>query len=277
MESRKAYTQSFASIYDDIMGAVPYGFWYDYLQELLKYYHLKPWKVLDLACGTGSMSLLFAEDGYQVTGLDSSPDMLKVAREKADKKDRKVNFVEADLRDFALEEKHDLAFSLFDSFNYILELTDLQKVFQNVYNALNDKGVFIFDMNTPARLMSIKPGTTMITGDTYSCIWEDIINKEKIRWQVRLKIYLENKGEYFEEFHQETAYDVEDVVKSLESAGFAHIDTYNAYTFDKGSNNDNRIYYVAFKEKPDVKKDTGLGKHLYRMKWKIKKGLAGAE
>ncbi len=277
MDEKKAYTISFASIYDDIMGAVPYGFWYDYLNEILRYYQIKPRKILDLACGTGSMSMLFLRDGYQVTGLDISADMLNVARKKASEKSGQVNFVEADLRDFIFQRKYDLAFSLFDSLNYILDLESLQRVFSNVFNTLSDEGIFIFDMNTPKRLMSIKPGSTVINGEDYSCIWEDIIDRERLRWKVKLKIYLKNKGEYFEELHQETAYKIEEVVEKLQEAGFSHIDTYNAYTFKKGSNNDNRIYYIAFKKTIEVKKKTGYLNYFCRLKWLVKKILTGAE
>ena len=132
----KAYTSSFASIYDDVMGTVPYQVWYDYLKEILDYYQLEARKVLDLACGTGNMSLLFARDNYQVTGVDRSSGMLEVAKQKAREEELEINFIEADLCSFQLgEEKFDLAISLFDSLNYILQLEDLKKVFKNVFDS----------------------------------------------------------------------------------------------------------------------------------------------
>lgn len=78
-----AYTASFARIYDEIMKSVPYKFWYDYINEIMDYYQLKAEKVLDLACGTGNMSLLYAKNSYQVTGIDRSEEMLKIAGKKA--------------------------------------------------------------------------------------------------------------------------------------------------------------------------------------------------
>ncbi|HLV10768.1 MAG TPA: class I SAM-dependent methyltransferase [Halanaerobiales bacterium] len=276
MENR-AYTKSFAEIYDDIMGAVPYRFWYDYLQELLNYYQLTPSTVLDLACGTGSMSFLFSDNGYQVKGIDRSPDMLAIARNKAVRKDGgKPNFLEADIRDFLLEKKYDLAISLFDSLNYILEYRELKRVFENAYKSLNRQGLFIFDMNTIKRLMSIKPGSTIIKRDNYTCVWEDIIDKEKEHWQVKLNIYFQSKGEYFEEFHQERGYLVEDVVFALKEVGFNYIVVYNAYTFEKGSDNDNRLYYLAFKKKPLFDRNK-IMKLVYCTKWKLKKLLTGSE
>lgn len=273
MESR-SYTGSFASIYDDVMGTVPYKFWYDYLQEIIKYYQLEVSKVLDLACGTGNMSLIFARDNYQVTGVDLSNGMLEVAREKAKEARLKINFIEADLCSFQLEEKYDLAISLFDSLNYILNLEDLKKVFQNVYYSLRDGGSFIFDVNTISRLMSIEPGTTILNGENYTCIWEDIVNKEKKLWQVRLKIYHKDTGEYHEEFHQETGYKIAELREALQEAGFQDVDIYNAYTFTAASDNDNRVYFVALKNRtrPAERPVLRLVKNL---KWGVKRFING--
>lgn len=267
----KVYTGSFARIYDDIMGAVPYDLWYNYLHELLDYYCQKPIRVLDLACGTGNMSLRFAENGYQVSGLDRSREMLEVARAKADDAKKQIDFIQADLRDFRLAAEYDLAFSLFDSLNYILEEGDLKKVFKNVFRALKKEGLFIFDMNTLKRLMSIKPGTTMFSGENYTCFWEDIIDRGKKRWQVRLKIYLDgDENRYFEEFHEETGYATGQIVQFLNEAGFQYIDVYNAYTFDRGSDDDNRLYFVAFKDPARVKKKSDLKKFLKKIRWRVK-------
>ncbi|MFW6035277.1 MAG: class I SAM-dependent DNA methyltransferase [Halothermotrichaceae bacterium] len=270
---KQAYTSAFASIYDDIMGAVPYSLWYDYLQELLDYYQKKPESVLDLACGTGNMSLLFERDGYQVTGIDRSADMLKTAFRKTNK----VKYICSDLTEFTTGKKFDLAYCVFDSINYILNLEELKKVFKNVYNSLKDNGIFIFDMNTVSRIMDIEPGSTMINGDGYSCIWEDIVDRDNILWQVRLKIYLEDDERIYEELHQETSYPTEKVKLSLNEAGFNYVSIYNAYTFNNGDDDDNRIYYVIFKSKKHVKKKTVFSKLIKTIKIYYKTGLLGSE
>lgn len=266
-----AYTASFARIYDDIMGTVPYKLWYDYIHDIMNFYQLKAEDVLDLACGTANMSLLFAKNSYQVTGLDKSTDMLTVAKEKVKKAGVDINFINANLSSFSTEEKFDLAISLFDSLNYILDIADLKKVFANVYNVLKETGYFIFDVNTIDRLMSIKPGSTVFNGDDYSCIWEDIIDKEKKLWQVRLKIYLKNLGEYFEEFHQEKGYKISILKKVLYEVGFTHIDVYNAYTLTEASDKDNRVYFIAFKNKSMPNKKPVIVKSVKNVKWGFKR------
>lgn len=270
---KRAYTESFARIYDDIMGAVPYDLWYSYLHELLDYYQVKPNKVLDLACGTGNMSLRFARDGYKVTGVDRSEQMLKVARDKAVIGGEMIIYYNADLRDFHLPENYDFAFSLFDSLNYILEAEDLFNVFKNVYNSLYNDGLFIFDMNTLERLMSIKPGTTILNGDGYTCLWEDIIDRESSRWKVKLKIHyngeLDGEENYYEEIHEETGYEVCQVEQLLREAGFEYIDIFNAYTFEKGEDKNNRLYFIAFKDIDRVKKKRWTSRLVKSIKWRL--------
>lgn len=267
----KAYTSSFASIYDDIMGAVPYNLWYDYLHEIMDYYKLKANKVLDLACGTGNMSILFAQNDYQVTGIDISKQMLDEARKKVDKLEQEIEFIDSDLRSFNMEKKFDMAFCLFDSLNYILNIEELERVFENVYRVLNEEGSFIFDMNTIRRLMSIKAGTTVIHGDNYSCIWEDIIDHKRKLWQVKLKIYLKELAEYHEELHQETGYKIQEVKDLLRKVGFKYVDVYNSYTFSKADDNDNRIYFIAFMDRANVREKPALLKSVKNVKWGFKK------
>ncbi|MFP4660827.1 MAG: class I SAM-dependent DNA methyltransferase [Halanaerobiales bacterium] len=268
---RRAYTSSFASIYDDVMGAVPYNLWYDYLHEIMDYYSLTANKVLDLACGTGNMSVLFARDDYQVTGIDISAEMLEFARVKTGQMDENIKFIQSDLRSFSTSSNFDLALCLFDSLNYILDREDLKSVFENVYNSLKRDGFFIFDMNTINRLMSIKPGTTIIKGEDYSCVWEDIIDKSNKLWKVRLKIYHKDTAEYYEELHQETGYRIDVVKNLLRSTGFKCIDVYSAYTFSKADENDNRIYFVAFREKRQVRKKHLLTKSVKNIKLGVKR------
>ncbi|MGM0438476.1 MAG: class I SAM-dependent DNA methyltransferase [Bacillota bacterium] len=266
----KAYTKSFASIYDEVMNNVPYDYWYKYLIDLLDYINKDPQKVIDLACGTGNMTFRFADKkNWDLYGVDISDEMLEIARDKAIKKKSGVKFFQEDLRNFSPDIKFDLAFSLFDSLNYILEYDDLKKIFENTYNFLKDDGIFIFDMNTIKRLMSIEPGTMLLKGDDYSCFWEDIIDKEKKIWKVKLKIYFgKNRVNYHKEVHKETSYPIRDIIAALKWAGFTEVEVFSAYTFNKAKESDNRVYFVASKGllKKNNKLINQLGK---RFKWQI--------
>ncbi|MFW5998487.1 MAG: class I SAM-dependent DNA methyltransferase [Halanaerobiaceae bacterium] len=265
-----AYSRSFATIYDDVMSAVPYDFWYKYINEILDYYNKDVKNVLDLACGTGNMCIRFARDNKNIVGLDGSREMLQVAAEKIEDKDLQVNFIHSDLRTFELEQNFDLAFSVFDSLNYILSLSDLKKAFKNVYQVLKEDGIFIFDLNTLKRLMSIEPGTTLLTGENYTCFWRDIIDREKKRWQVKLRIYFEDENDnYYEEFHQETSYPLDEVQKILTDIGFKYVKKYKAYTFMKGDEDANRVYFVALKSNNQLKEKSCIKKIKRHIKWRI--------
>lgn len=268
---KKAYTGSFAAIYDDVMNTVPYDLWHNYLHELLTYYKKQPGKMADLACGTGNMTLRFAREGKEVVGVDRSREMLKIATRKAARENVDVSFVEADLRDFSLSQSFNFVFSLFDSLNYILSLEELTDVFANVYQILKEDGIFIFDMNTIQRLMSIEPGTTIFNGDNYSCFWRDVIDRENIRWQVELKIYMHNdKTRAYKEVHEETSYPLADIKNALLRAGFVHVDVYKAYTLDKGTDSDNRLYFAAFKEEPETADKSFIENTASKLKWRFR-------
>ena len=274
MGRKRAYTHSFAKIYDDIMKYVPYDFWYSYLNELINYYDIRVNKVLDLACGTGNMSIRFARDYKRVLGIDISGEMLKIARGKVSNKRKKnIEFIKSDIRSFDLSQKVDLVFSVFDSLNYILSKSDMGKVFNHVYRNLNNDGIFIFDLNTIKRLMSIEPGTSMFTGDNYTCFWKDIVKPEAKKWRVKLKIHFDDSDDYYEEVHEETGYPLSEVREILMRTGFEYVKIFRAYTFEKGSEKDNRVYFVVLKNSSIFDKRNILANLKYRLKWKLKRNI----
>lgn len=267
-DNRGCYTHSFARIYDDLMSSVPYGLWYDYLNEIFALYRFDPTSIIDLACGTGTMTFKFASSSDNILGLDKSSAMLNIAREKTGA-DSNVEFKCADLRKFELEKKYEFAFCLFDSLNYILKIDELASVFKNVAASLTENGLFIFDMNTPARLMSIEPGTTMIKGDEYTCFWEDIIIERKNLWEVKLKIYFDDGNKYYQEVHRETAYQKEEILEKLNEAGFEKVEVFRAYTFKEGDDDDNRLYYICFRDEEVFYRASPVKKVKKKIKWKF--------
>ncbi len=270
MGDKKSYTSSFARIYDDIMSSVPYDLWYKYLQELLNSYDKDPDKIMDMACGTGNMSLRFAQDHKDIVGIDKSSSMLEIARQKIQKNECDITFFQKDVRNFNFPRQFDFVFCIFDSLNYILNIKDLEKVFSNVYKSLKKNGIFIFDLNTVSRLMSIEPGTTVFSGKNYTCFWEDIIDLKQTTWKVQLKIYFnDDQSQYFEEIHKETGYKKEDIISLLTSVGFSKVKVYKAFTFDEGKDSDNRLYYVVCKNNLQEKKLSLLNRFKKKVKWKF--------
>lgn len=138
----------FASVYDMFMDNVPYDEWTDYVVHLLNKYGVEKGLVLELGCGTGSMTERLSSKGYDMIGIDSSEDMLAIAREKSIENGNNILYLCQDMREFELYGTVAAVVSVCDSMNYILNEEDLLKVFRLVNNYLDPKGVFIFDLDT---------------------------------------------------------------------------------------------------------------------------------
>ena len=144
----EAYT-GFAEVYDLFQDNVPYEEWCEYLAGLLEEYGVTAGLVLDLGCGTGSLTERLAGRGYDMIGVDNSGEMLEIAMEKRVRSGRNILYLLQDMREFELYGTVAAVVSICDSMNYILEYGDLVQVFKLVNNYLDPGGVFIFDLNTP--------------------------------------------------------------------------------------------------------------------------------
>ena len=142
-----AYT-SFARVYDAFMDNIPYEEWGRYIRSLLEEYGVRERLVLDLGCGTGSMTEVLAGYGYDMIGVDLSADMLEIAMEKRQQSGHDILYLQQDMRSFELYGTVAAVVCVCDSMNYILEEEDLTEVFRLVNNYLDPGGIFVFDLNT---------------------------------------------------------------------------------------------------------------------------------
>ena len=143
----EAYT-NFAEVYDLFMDNIPYEDWCSYVTGLLKEHGVKDGLILDLGCGTGSLTELLAVAGYDMIGVDNSEDMLQIAMDKRAESGKDILYLLQDMREFELYGTVKAVLSICDCINYILEYKDLVEVFRLVNNYLDPGGVFIFDLNT---------------------------------------------------------------------------------------------------------------------------------
>ena len=150
----EAYT-GFAEVYDVFQDNVPYEEWCSYVTGLLKEYQVMDGLVLDLGCGTGSLTGLMARSGYDMIGIDNSGEMLQIAMNKRNASGLDILYLLQDMRGFELYGTVKAVISICDSMNYIMEYQELVEVFRLVNNYLDPKGVFIFDLNTEYKLSLI--------------------------------------------------------------------------------------------------------------------------
>ena len=142
-----AYT-SFASVYDEFMDNIPYEEWSRYVIGLLRKQGITEGLVLELGCGTGSMTELLAEAGYDMIGVDCADEMLNIACAKREQSGHDILYLNQDMRAFELYGTVRAVVSVCDSLNYLLEDEDVIECFRLVNNYLDPKGIFFFDFNT---------------------------------------------------------------------------------------------------------------------------------
>lgn len=244
----EAYT-SFAEVYDTFMDNVPYEEWADYLEERLKEYGVKDGLVLELGCGTGSMTELLAEKGYDMIGVDNSEDMLEIAMEKRIESGHDILYLLQNMQEFELYGTVKAVVSVCDSVNYITEKAELEEVFRLVNNYLDPRGIFIFDFNTEYKYREIL-GNQVIAEDREECsfIWENYYDHTSMINEYELTLFVQEEDDLYrkyQESHFQKAYTLRDIRSMIEASGLKFVTAYDAYTQKAPMHNSERITVIA--------------------------------
>ena len=243
-----------AGCYDRLTYDVDYGTWADYIQTHFRKKPLPGNTVLDLACGTGSLTRELALRGYEMIGVDLSPDMLAEAAEK----NRGVGDVEPiflcqSMDKLDLYGTIDACVCCLDSVNYVTDPKKLRRAFERVHLFLMPGGLFLFDINTPEKLMGLD-GQVFLdeTEDTY-CVWRAEYSKRRRVCSYFMDLFRldEESGlwQRGEELHEEYAYTPEELTESLRQAGFTDIHQYGNLKMRKPLPGEERIFFTARKDK----------------------------
>lgn len=248
-----AYT-GFAEVYDLFMDNVPYEEWADYLQERLKEYGMEEGLLLDLGCGTGTMTEHMAARGFDMTGVDRSAEMLEIANRKKEKSGQDILYLLQDMREFELYGTVRAIISVCDSVNYIMEELELEAVFRLVNNYLDPGGIFIFDFNTEYKYQEILGDQTIaeVRKDS-SFIWDNYYYEEEQVNEYELTLFIkesEEEGLYrkYQEQHFQKAYTLDSIKEMLERAGLVFLEAYDGFSLEKVHKKSERICVIA-KEK----------------------------
>lgn len=244
----EAYS-GFAKVYDLFMDNIPYEEWTDYVKDLLKEEGIENGILLDLGCGTGSVTELLAKAGFDMIGIDNSEEMLDIAMEKREESGLDILYLLQDMREFELYGTVKGVVSICDSMNYILEDEDLLEVFRLVHNYLDNEGIFIFDMNTVYKYEEILADNTFAEDrEESSFIWENYYDEEDEINQYDLSLFVqEEDGRYrkYEETHLQRAYSRERVEELIEESGLDLLHVYDAFTRKIPAEDSERIYFVC--------------------------------
>lgn len=244
----EAYT-GFSRVYDLLMDDVPYEEWAEYLCALLKEYGVREGLVLDLGCGTGSLTEILARRGYDMIGVDNAQDMLQIATEKRELSGLDILYLQQDMREFELYGTVSAVISICDSMNYLTEYQDLVRTLKLVNNYLDSGGIFIFDLNTLYKYEQVIGDSTIAENrEECSFIWENDFHKESRINEYALTLFVreeENLYRKFEEIHYQKAYTVEEIAQAVDEAGMELISMYDAFTREKPKSDSERIYVIA--------------------------------
>ena len=244
-ENMDSYT-SFAQVYDLFMDNVPYEEWCKYIKDILCQYGINDGLLLDLGCGTGKMCRIMSGCGYDLIGVDNSPEMLEIAREHSEDN---ILYLNQDMREFELYGTVRAVVSVCDSLNYITDRDELRHVFELVNNYLDPEGIFLFDMNTVHKYRDLLGDTTIAENrDEGSFIWDNSYDEEEGLNYYELAVFLPREDglyEKSEEVHCQKAYPQEEIETLIKEAGMELLAVYDAYTLNPATEDSERLFFVV--------------------------------
>lgn len=243
-----------ALVYDRLNAEIDYGAWADYIDKKIKAHSkINTSLVLDLCCGTGSMTAELDRRGYDMTGVDLSPEMLDIAREKAAAlgRERNILFLCQDMCDFELYGTVQAVVSCLDSLNHLDTEGDLDRVFSLVQNYLENGGIFCFDMNSEYKFENVYSDNAYVLEDEgIYCGWQNAYDRESRICEFYTSIFTENEDgtyERYDDYEREYCFTRECVERLLEKNGFEIISVESGIDGAAVTPDSERWYFTARK------------------------------
>jgi len=216
--------RNFAYHYDKMMADVDYAWWTGHIKKHVK----KEGQILDVGCGTGTLSFLLVKDGYSVTGLDFSEDMLVVAEEKAKDLGLTVDLIHQDMCEMTGGNQYDGVVIALDSINYLETIDDVQATLKGAYQALKKDGVLIFDVHTPHKMTSTFNDYLYVeNGDDLTYIWHVESGDVPLSVVHELTIFSQNPDGTYQrsiEYHRQRTFEIDQYKSWLKEVGFSVIE-----------------------------------------------------
>lgn len=243
-----SYTR-FAKYYDILTSNIDYKKHSEYYDNLINRYNGKKGTLLDLACGTGSLSEEMSKLGYDVIGVDYSQEMLSMAYDKKIKSGLPIQYVCQDMCELDLYGNIDVTICALDSLNHLESKESVKRAIEHVSLFTELQGLFIFDMNTPYKHKEILGDNTFVYDtEKVFCVWENELKEENVT-EINLTFFEKENNIYkrYDECFCERAYPQEEIDKILENTGFEILAHYEYFTENDVKQDSERITYIARK------------------------------
>lgn len=268
----ESYTD-FAQVYDELMDETPYELWKNRIVEAMNEYGIsKPVKsaedffedrniteeellesernlVVDLGCGTGTLTEMLYAEGYDMIGIDMSESMLEKAMDKKAESGSEILYLNQDMRELELYSTVGTVISVCDSINYLTDEEDVRLTLGLIHNYLYPNGLFIFDFNTDYKYREVIGDTTIAENrDDCSFIWENFYDPEEKINEYDLTIFVEEEEGLFRKFsetHFQKGYDKKQMEEMLVSAGFDIVKMIDSDTENEADDESERIFVIA--------------------------------
>ncbi len=244
----------FAPLYDKLMADVDYRAWAKYVMELTERFlptgREGSITAVDCGCGTGEITCLLAAEGWTITGVDISCDMLRLAQQKARSRGLKIPFIQGDMQSFLLHRPVDVVLACCDGVNYLDSLECASQFFSAANRALQPGGLLLFDISSTYKLEQVLDGHTFgETAEDCAYLWQNVYDPQTRLLEMDLTFFIKEGGSYrrFEETHIQRAHDVNELDGALKAAGFTVLGAYDAFTTNPYRVDSERIQWVARK------------------------------
>ena len=241
--------ETLAGFYDALTRDVDYTRQADFIEKLLRRSRRPVKTVLDLACGTGTMTCLLAKRGYELISVDGSEDMLAAAREKAGRLDPALEpplFLHQEMPELDLYDTVDAAVCTLDSLNYLTDVRDLRRTLERLRLFIAPGGILVFDVNSPQKLRALHGQVFLDETEEVYCVWRAEFARRICTYY--MDIFVKQPGGAWRrdfECHRERAYEVEELKAELLSAGFQQIRTFGSCRMAAPREDEQRIYFAA--------------------------------
>ena len=247
-----AYNE-FAYFYDEFNGEADYDALYRYITAELQAHGIRDGILADLGCGTGDLTLMLTQAGYDVIGIDRSEEMLSVLREKADELGLtgRLLLLRQDLLELDLYGTVEAAICCLDSINYLTRPRDVQRTFNRLHDAIAPGGSLVFDVHAVSKMEKLDGEVLLDEREDVFCLWRTRYRKNVKMLDYEVDLFrLQPDGAWerdFEEHHQR-AYTVEELTAWLEEAGFTAIRTHGELKLRRANERDGRIYFSCIRK-----------------------------